>query len=119
MGAIPTGPVGPASPFPLGICERVWAHPATASPNKPATNCRFMIPIVSILGNGRPRPDPGSHVAVFRRRRPSRPPGDLSDCSPRAPRSAEVTVKPAETLRDPAVEIGHYPLGVDRRDAGS
>jgi hypothetical protein len=26
-----------------------------------------------------------------------------------------MTVKPAEVSRDPAVEIGHDPLGVDRR----
>ncbi len=42
IGVIPTGPLILRG-VSLGTSERVWAHPATASPNMPATNVRFMI----------------------------------------------------------------------------
>jgi hypothetical protein len=41
IGVIPTGPDVRGLSFETS--EREWAHPATASPNMPATNVRLMI----------------------------------------------------------------------------
>jgi hypothetical protein len=42
-GSMPTG-------CEVGILERDWAHPDTASPSIPANMIRFMIENISILG---------------------------------------------------------------------
>ena len=112
IGVIPTGPV--VRGFSLGTSEREWAHPATASPNMPATNFRFMIGLSPSL-------EMADRVEIqWPRRNASRSAAlpatwGIEKSLPSLDSAVRRDRQPGRENGNPAVEIGYNPLGVDRR----